>query len=515
MVNPTDDMSMSNRFFSGAGKAMVDLYRAGKQRLNIGDQAALQAEIDESRRFDAPLMDTGAGVVGNIVGNIAATAVPFGAVARGAMAVPALANAYTAAQAARPILTAAGVGAGTGATMGALEPTATGESVAGNMARGAAIGAAGGLILGAVSRVVQPNTAPAARQLLDEGVRVTPGRTLGGMASRIEQGIESVPVIGDVVKGSHRLAIDDFNRAAYNRALAPIGEKATLKTPVGHEGIAFVEGKLSNAYDAVLNRIGTVRLDNTFADDVGNVVRMARTGLDDASSARLERVIWSNIFERMTPAGTMSAQTMKQVESELGRLARGLGRSEKFDDRQLSAAIREVQSSLRGATERAAPQFADELRAVNAGFANFVRIQNAASRLGSRDGVFSPSQLRGAVRANDNSVRKGASAKGEALMQDLADAGEKVLGRTVPDSGTPFRVFTALGAGNLAGLLEPTSLALGAAATLPYTRAGGHAARAAFALRPDEARRLAAILQAGAPAGAFTSGLLAPSLTGP
>ena len=221
----------------------------------------------------------------------------------------------------------------------------------------------------------------------------------------------------------------------------------------------------------------------------------------------------------MTPAGTMSAETMKAAESELGRLARQFGSSADGAQRGLADAIREVQSLLRGAVERSAgPEAAAELQAANTAWANFVRIQDAASRIGAKDGIFTPAQLTAAVRAKDGSGRKAAFARGDALMQDLAEAGKSVMPSSVPDSGTASRIFTGGGIGALVGHgvgLDPSTMALGAAAMLPYTNIGGKLTLGALARRPDSAATLAAILRAGAPAGGIASGLMAPLLAGP
>lgn len=118
------------------------------------------------------------------------------------------------------------------------------------------------------------------------------------------------------------------------------------------------------------------------------------------------------------------------------------------------------------------------------------------------------------MRNQDKSVRKGAYAKGDALMQDLTDAGKNVLAQSVPDSGTAGRLMTAGAAGALP-FADPSMWAAVAAAGLPYTGLGGRATLAMLAKRPEYAKELAEILRAGAPAGAIASGLMAPSLTGP
>lgn len=115
-ADPTEGTGTGQRILEGAGKAFVDIGRGLGQRVGL----ISQDEIDESARLDAPLMKTGAGVAGNIIGNVA--------LAAPTAAIPG-AN------------TLAGAGA-IGAALGALQPTKTGESVARNTLGGAAFSAA-------------------------------------------------------------------------------------------------------------------------------------------------------------------------------------------------------------------------------------------------------------------------------------------------------------------------------------------------------------------------------------
>lgn len=112
--NPTDDMSAMERGVAGFGKAFVDMGRGVKQRLGM----VTPEEVDAQRKVDAPLMQTGAGNVGNIAGNVAAL-IP-------ALAVPGAS-------------TVAGAGV-VGALSGAMQPTGTGESALQNTAMGAVMG---------------------------------------------------------------------------------------------------------------------------------------------------------------------------------------------------------------------------------------------------------------------------------------------------------------------------------------------------------------------------------------
>lgn len=112
--DPTEGMSTTEKFLAGAGKAFVDAGRGVGQLVGLVDRK----DIDEAKKLDAPLMNTGAGTVGNIVGNVAAYA---------PLAVIPGAN------------TIAG-GALVGAGAGALQPVGTDDSRLNNAAIGAAAG---------------------------------------------------------------------------------------------------------------------------------------------------------------------------------------------------------------------------------------------------------------------------------------------------------------------------------------------------------------------------------------
>lgn len=114
--DPTEGTGTGQRVLEGIGKAFLDGPRGIGQRLGL----VSQKEADENARLDAPLMDTGAGAAGNILGNVAMAA-PLSVIPG--------AN------------TVAGAGA-IGAGMGFISPTKTGESVGGNTIKGAAFSAA-------------------------------------------------------------------------------------------------------------------------------------------------------------------------------------------------------------------------------------------------------------------------------------------------------------------------------------------------------------------------------------
>ena len=69
-LDPTAGMSGTEKFLAGMGKAMTDVGRGVRQYLPEAIGGLSNEEIAESRRLDQPLMNTGAGVAGNIAGNV-------------------------------------------------------------------------------------------------------------------------------------------------------------------------------------------------------------------------------------------------------------------------------------------------------------------------------------------------------------------------------------------------------------------------------------------------------------
>lgn len=134
--DPTDGMSFGGKFAAGLGKAAYDTARGVGELTGLVDRKS----VDESNRFDAPLMRTAGGVAGDVIGNIAMTVGPLAAAGAAAKAtqLPRIASAVRGILAPQTIPGAAAVGAG----MGAIQPLGSDESRTKNMLVGAAGGAA-------------------------------------------------------------------------------------------------------------------------------------------------------------------------------------------------------------------------------------------------------------------------------------------------------------------------------------------------------------------------------------
>ena len=113
------------------------------------------------------------------------------------------------------------------------------------------------------------------------------------------------------------------------------------------------------------------------------------------------------------------------------------GRSQEPDNQALADAFEQLQTSFQTALQRSNPTHSARLGELNESWANLVRVEGASSA--ARAPVFAPGHLWSAVKRADNSVRGRAVGRGEARMQELADAGVDVLPSDYPDSGTSGR----------------------------------------------------------------------------
>lgn len=407
-------------------------------------------------------------------------------------------------------------GALTGGLMGALTPT-TGKpedfleekatQVLGGAAGGALIPAAGQ----AISSVVMPKAAQnqALQTVLKEGGKPTIGQALGGTIGKIEEKAQSIPIVGDMISRARRKGMESLEPAAYNRALTPLGQKIPAGLS-GRDALVHTEKVLKEGYDDVLSKIGAITPDEQFTAKVQSL-----TDLVDSvkmPQAQKDKFIFAvdKLKTSVDENGVMTSDAFKRLESTLGTQAKKLGSSQDIYEMEMAPAVKQLQVELRDMLTRQAGPQSKQLQKVNEGWANFKVLQKAAGGVGAEDGIFTPTQLQAAVRSADKSKDKAAYARGNALMQDLSEAGKSVMGNRVPDSGTAGRVGLGALAGSAAYALDPMVAAgLGTGAVM-YTQPIQNALVRAVASRPDFAVPLAARITQGAnamvPAGSVVGG---------
>lgn len=394
-------------------------------------------------------------------------------------------------------------GMGQGAVTGALQPVENGgENFASDKAKQIGLGtASGGVasgVLGAGARVISPNTRPEVQALIRSGVTPTPGQILGGTAQRAENLAAKVPFVGDIVRSGQQRAGEEYNIAAVNQALAPLGKALPEGVKAGNDAIAAGREAISHAYDEVLPKI-TAKTDDTFQRELLSYIDAAK----DFPKDRFEQFAKSvkTQFDKVPPSGEISGPLLQEIKSHFSRLGSNYLHSSDADQRLLGGMFNNVADSVKNLAARSSPEAQKALSAVDAAHARMMRVEVAAGK-NLESGVFSPAQLLQASKSLDQTVRDKASSQGRALMQPFGQAGSKVLGASLPKpANSAGATAGAAGLGTLA-LASPMAAAAGLGGAAMYTPMGQRAMASLLTQRPAIAAPMSRAVQSAAPLAA-------------
>lgn len=256
----------ANNFLAGAGKATADLVRGGKQLVDTGlDYAAPrdktltslvtgepqtrlaqdQATEAEQRRLDQPLMSTGSGRVGNIIGGVVDT-------------LPAMA-----------LSPAAG-----GAVIGALQPTATGESRLAHALTGAAIGKGTQVAGRVIGSLVKPSAEAVTASAATDAERA---RLAAAVGSSREAGYVVPPnlsnptavnqLVGQAVGAKNLTELATAKNQAITDKLARSEIGLTPDAPLTQGVLQGIRKQAGQAYTA-LRGAGSITPDGQYASEV-------------------------------------------------------------------------------------------------------------------------------------------------------------------------------------------------------------------------------------------------------
>ena len=275
-------------------------------------------------------------------------------------------------------------------------------------------------------------------ELHRSGVELTPGQIKGGADKVKEDRATSSPYRGPAIEAARSRSIDQYNRATYDKVLAPVGKSYPKDAPVGHDAIAQIEPTLSRSYDDALTH---ARVNDTpeFTTKLADL-RKEADRLKPDNRAQFEQVVNDDLLHEF-PSGGMDGKAFKKVESKLSYESRRRMSSQDEDVRETGKMIGKLKNELHDQMIASSPpETVAKVQAADKSWAMFKRVQKATVKAGSKDGRFSPSNLLQAVKEGDKSKDKSQYAKGDALLQRWARAGQTVLPSTVPDSGTAGRM---------------------------------------------------------------------------
>jgi hypothetical protein len=324
---------------------------------------------------------------------------------------------------------------------------------------GAALGYGLDKTLGAV---VSPAMTAAGQKLKDLGVTLTPGQAFGGIVQTAEDLLAKLPVVGSTARSAQERALQEFNTSIINKSLSNVG-KELPKGTVGRDAINYLYKASDDAYEDVLPKVklgGTLDLYKGLGDTISTF-----TSAEPKYAKYLNDFVGKRILDPLSK-GDLPGRSFKDIDTQLGKDIQAYSR-EGGDGAKLASALKDVQGYLRQGLRAVNPDDAPALDAANRLFSDRIRIEKAAGYLGADEGVFNPQQLMQAVKAADASVRKGAFARGNAQMQDVAEAGMQALGRSGAVKPTQVGGGLELGAGGFGGGALAAGGALPLSAALP------------------------------------------------
>lgn len=346
----------------------------------------------------------------------------------------------------------AGKGLGAAVGRGALEGAAygfgAGEGDAVDQATSAIIGGATGAALtGAVGGVLRSTVAPAptkaAQELMDRGVKLTPGQqSPTSLIGMVDQGAGKIPSI----RVAQMQAVGEFNRAAMNEALEEIGQKVPKDLKDG-EVLVYGREAFETAYDAIKKEIEVPDLNKVkFA---GQAILQQTKDISPKAAKKLQKEFENLLaYKGMKRASRLDGAAFKEIDSVIGKRAAAYQKQAatgtKVNSGFVADGLFKLQQELRGALVGKTPAATSRLAKTNKGYGKFKIVQDAAQSAG---GEFSPAKLAQASKRADLSPSRRATAEGTARMQPLAQAGKEAL-TAPPDSGTPFGAAMFMGTGD-------------------------------------------------------------------
>lgn len=392
------------------------------------------------------------------------------------------------------LLAKIGTGAKAAAATGALTNVATQPvldqeaSLLEEKAKQAGVGLVGGVVgqkaAGMLGRVLSPQISAQEAAVRGLGVTPTIGESLGGTARKIEDFIAGVPGLGEFVKDAKLRAIDQWNKGTLNKTLSNLPDDIKVPEGVfGGEAVAYANQAISKSYDNLYgkmsytlgkdtnNKLAALTQSKALTADQQGIVQKA---LDSFLYSKLDTpMAGSSLMNAPEKLSSVSGSVMKGIESDLKGFAYNLlkkTQGQTADDIKAGEALLDVVGTLKKDfyKQNAKTVSVKDLLKLDKAYSQMSVITDASAR--AEAGLFTPTQLLQASKANARKVSTRAFGEGRAVLQRDAQAAKEIIGDG--KSGLVSRIggLGAAGVGIAAGL-GPTAAAIGGTAGI-YSKTG-------------------------------------------
>lgn len=362
-LNPTNDMTQPQLVRAGAGKFVSDAALGARQRfaeMRGQTPSDLYSEAQRRQGSDAPLMQTPAGMFGNVAAGTIATLPISGGVPTAAIM---------------------------GGIVGGLQPTTLSGSATANAVLGAGMGG-GGQMAGRTLTGMPSQNLPARQALVDTatgkyGIPLPiSARTGSKPLAYLESQLAVTPGggrMGEMLQGSG----ETFTK----RVMGEAGASGELATQAGLKTANTATGKL---YDDIWS-VNNVKADNKLLTDLIGARDLASRMLTPPKQAIVQRQI-DNILDKVGKNG--------EIEGNIYQTAlRPELRSVRKSETSLDMPMKSVQKALDDAANRSlsSPEDVKKLAQANYQYAVGKAIERHIPKAESRGGVLAPSEALNAL----------------------------------------------------------------------------------------------------------------------
>ncbi len=291
---------------------------------------------------------------------------------------------------------------------------------------------------------------PEAQRLLDAGVDLTPGQlNPGGRINQVEEGTQSIGLVGPAITGGRQNARATFQRAAIQEGAAP-GTTIRQANPAAMLDEAYQS--YQPLYDAAHGFPVKASIVNANGPDVplSNAFQRATANRSILASADDRANVASFLDDQLTRP-VRNSEDLLRIRSDVrarARLARQQSQPDRADllDEADTAITQSIESQL-------PPQPLASLRTADANYGNFKILERAVARAKDRD--FTPNDLSQAVAAGSKGTNLGDYARGGGgRLRELAADGRTILDARSPPTGARL---LALAPGAALAKFDPTA----------------------------------------------------------
>jgi hypothetical protein len=288
--------------------------------------------------------------------------------------------------------------------------------------------AAGGALFGKLTdnliASLTPKLKEGVKELMDNGVPVSPGQAYEGAPGWLFRQIESFglgPKAATVNKA--------FNKYVGDEVLSSIGEKLPEKVQPGQATVALTQKKISDFYTDSLTKLGRNPLDTEYKQVMGNILDQTKTEMSAEARDQFIKSLNNNIGGRMaSKQGQLDGTDIKNIQEWLKSQVEKWSKGTDRDSVGLNSAYADTLANLNQYISRIDK---DGLVAkADQAWAKLYSFADASKRATTQGGIFNPEQLATSV-ANQAATILSAGG-GKAPLNDTAQRALNVLGKQEP-----------------------------------------------------------------------------------